>query len=351
MNPETPPTAPSPATPPTMPQVPTPEVQPPTPAPGPAIAQPLPPTQTKKSKKGLIIGLVVGFVVLIIALLVLGFFLLLGPLRASKSVSDSFMASLKSNDIAKAMELSGGASDDARKFLEGAAASTEGGYKNTQARLVNSTGYFLYELNTDKYKYGRVVVEKKDGNWQVVSYVYGANQLALVPADSAQPEPVTTTQTTEPAAPAAAVCVNDADVKKAYKSSAGSTDIGDELSWSVDTIFFKPDSTAYAYTVQSDNLDRLANFIKENQAKQFKITVQGKVSEAGATGSGQKLAKDRVQTVLNDIKARGASTAMFVELPPTQAANYNDTSERNVNVKITVPDPCTGTAPASGTAR
>jgi hypothetical protein len=333
-------------------------------SPAPVVGQPLgaapqypqvPPAGTSvkpQSNKGLWIALggIGGFIVLlIIAFLVYAFFF--SPPAQANRASAAFMAAATKGNTEELYKLGGASSADEKSFLSNASAQVQAPqYHMLESKYQNGTGFFLYNIPGAKSVFARTIVQKANGNWGVTSFVYGNSRLALVPVASstAKDLPLPTT-TPVPTAQTATACLKDEDVAtitgggKAYSND---TYTGDLRTYQVDTIFFKPDQTAYNYPdITAKFYSKFAAFYKANGDKQFTINLAGKVQDASPTSSGVKLAHDRVAKVEAELGALGVPTGRFNEKAPQQSSTYNDGSERNVDLTITMKLPCAGASP------
>lgn len=364
MNPETPPIPSTPADQNPLPPAPQPvdQMQPPIPTVQPtAVPQPntypqqmaVPQYQATnnlgtKSHKGLVTGVIAAAVVIILGLLgFVAYGMFFSPAAQAKKASTAFMNAATKNDTTTLFALADVTDAAGKTYLTTAAANVKGSsYHLTDKTMQNDKGYFLYSLPSAKSPNARTIVEKTAGKWRVTSFVYGSSSLKLIPSSSS---PTTDSAATAPVAETSTVaCLLDSDVAPITQGTALSVDDSTTgiRTYVGDAYFFNPDQTAYTYPDQTaTSLNTLASVYKASSNKQFTINLIGQVQDTNPSAANIQLGHARVAKIEADLEALGVPADRFLEAAPTQSSAYNDGSERNVNMKITMKLPCAGASP------
>lgn len=156
------------------------------------VAQPTPPsfqpyspieTPPTGKKTGLLIGLVVAAAVLLVAGLLFVFMML--PGLQSASLAQSFMENITTGKVDKAVEQTG--DPTTKDFLTTASKTLKDNKASLSKQKFNRSAesYYLFTLTGGEKKYARVSTEKDGAKRVVMTLVYSAKELALVPGKSA----------------------------------------------------------------------------------------------------------------------------------------------------------------------
>lgn len=306
-----------------------------------------------KPKKGLIIAIGAAVAAIIIALVVC-WFVFWSPAARSKHAADVFAKSMTTGNLQMAQQLvSDGSSSDTQEFLKHSSDVTAG----TKARRIESTfikgvRYSLYQIDGSEY-YVRVTVEKEDGRWLASGYDYSKNKLALVPGkpsskdtkksstDTAKAPSTTAPKETPTPASSAGACFGPNDFLAL--NSIPQTASSDGKYMYYDSIFFAPNSTAYAYPGNMpDTYAKYKQFYQANSSKQFTIAIAGEVNGSAEDG----LANGRAAVVKQAFISQSGIPASRISVgaPKNYAGSLGsgDTGAQNraVNIKIASPEGC-----------
>ncbi|MEO5627378.1 MAG: hypothetical protein ABIQ89_00620 [Candidatus Saccharimonadales bacterium] len=319
-------------------------VTPAAPAPSPtpvSTASSTTPVSPKKNKTGAIVGIVVGLLAILLGL-ALAWMFIFSPAAQAKKTSTEFMKAAAAGDTAKLYTIANAQTAAEKAFLDSAAKNTEGTFTLKDKTMQGDKGYFLYDLSNEKGKMGRTTVEKKDGKWVVSGYVFGSDNLALIPGSSTE---VATEETADEPATTTAACLTKADF-----SAYGATPffIKDDPITYRTTVFFNADATTYKSANSSSTFYAQSKaFATQNAGKQYTYKLTGVVMGTNQTADEQKLSNDRAAVVKKDLIAAGVPEANIEITAPST----DTTAERDANraVDVNLVAACTSTAaPATG---
>lgn len=307
----------------------------------PTTPAPTPTAAPKKKKMGIVISVIIGILV-VIAGAALAWMMFLSPAAQAKKASNQFMKAAAAGDTAQLYTIANAQSAAEKAFLDSAAENTTGTYSLKDKTMQGDKGYFLYDLSNEKGKMGRTTVENKDGKWIVTGYVFGSDNLALIPRTSDE-------ATTEEPAEDQPTTATTACLTKSDFSAYGATPFfikEDPLTYRAN-IFFNPDATTYKSANSSATFYAQSKaFATANSGKQYTYKLTGVVMGTNQTADEQKLSNDRAEVVKKDLIAAGVPAANIeVTAPSTDTSAARD-ANRTVDVNLVAT--CTTAAPATG---
>ena len=265
---------------------------------------------TKKSKKGLIIGLVAGGVGLFVCLFVLLFVFVASSRLQDAALADAFMNGVTKNDPEKAFAQTDKDPDN-HDFINGAAtALKDASFKRTDMTQKDDKGYVLFSLTKSDFTSARVVTSKVKGHRVVTSFVYSKTPLSLIPEASSSQEPAATEQPAQTAPSAACFAPSDYDTAFGYHNTVSFT----ETSPQTTPIHFVSDSLDYSEKSISDSLiKQVATIVTTNPGKAYTIHLQGSVATRAKNSD---FAKQRAERVKADLVRYGVdANAIIIDTP------------------------------------
>jgi hypothetical protein len=325
-----------------------------------------------KSKTGLIIGVIAGVIVMLI--LAVLFFVVLSPKTQSLALAQSFMTNMTKGNVDKAVELTGDTSTKA--FLTTAAAKLKGQKTSIAEKQYNATGesYYLFDLTGGSLKYARVSTEKENGKRVVMSLVYSADTLTLVPGSSSTK---TAASDTEEDTTSTTACLVKSDFDTIVNANNGgngpeSIDYSGQQDM-MSSYYNKPAyflSDSLSFDTQSDyagyNADVMvksfATFYKTHSDKKFTIKLQGVVATTAAAdlAFGTQRA-DKIKSMLVSegvpsesievLKSENISTYAAGAWAGSESDPLAKRLARSVSLYIVPEANCSSTTTSSGTGR
>lgn len=307
----------------------------------------VPPKDGKK--KGLIIGAIIAGVVALFGILALlaVFFL---PVMQSQALATSFLQNVTTGDIEAAVRQTNDQSSVT--FITNASTKLKGQkIKISQTQYHSGQeSYYLYSLSEGAYKYARVSTIVRDGKRFVGSLAYSANELRLVPAQSAETSsatPSATTQQTTQASQTSACLSNDDYKWMSYDKSLPSVTYDTTYNPSAYTNNYTADMYFKANTTTEDSFtsiyDDWADFASHNADKQWKFHLEGSIY--GTDPAGQALANQRAEKVKNELIKRGVSAdRIVIEAPHDYSTESQEARSAQIyrRVQIVIDPTCTG---------
>ncbi len=299
----------------------------------------------------MIIGIIVGIIVLVVALLGVAIFFLRSPSIQAKNTSTLFMHYITAGDAAKAATYSTGTASNLATITP----SVRGSYSLSQSTMQSGKGYYLYNLVNAKDKYARTTVQKTGSTWKVVSFVFSAESLKLVPSGS-----VATTTTISPTTTADATCLVPTDynilLKEINDSTAPNTYVYTHDVQFIQNVHFNADSLNFVDPVSSQEgmVSSFADFYKANTTKKFTIHLYGSVATTAA--SDLSFANQRAEKVKSLLEANGVP-ASYIVIDAAQNINSaggsasNSTDQATSRVVVLKVDPGTTCNGKSSTGR
>jgi outer membrane protein OmpA-like peptidoglycan-associated protein len=296
----------------------------------------------------IILGVVGGLVLLMIAFAV--YAVMFAPAGRAARASTAFMTAVTRKDAATALRYTSDTSSGARSFIEQAAQASGDSFALLKHAYKSNTYYYLYSLKNSSNKFGRTVVSEANGSWKVTSYVYSASELSLIPGAA-------TSSSVSPATNGGASCLANADYDNLAQETTGhalpaSIDYTKANSYYSTNVHFNADTLDYDIPAQATAaITAIANFAKQNAAKQFAINLQGSVATTSAADL--NFANQRAQKVQQALEAQGVPASRIILDQPSNIAAYggtNDSASQQTarDVLLAINDPCTGAAVAAG---
>lgn len=304
----------------------------------------------RKSNKKVIL-IIVG---VIVALALAGFLYFTWLGMQVLNASNKFMDNITTGKVKEAAALTDGASES---YLNTAATATKGSYERLDQAAAKAGNrqivYILYSLDGASAQQARTALEKKDGKWKVIEFVYGKD-LKLVPDSTSDSSKSSTS--TQPAGDGACLVASDFDTL--YQESTGAprpaTTDYTKIAFT-GNFHFNPDSLEFSAPTQlnTGKVTYFANFIKQNEDKDFTVHLKGRV--ATTKPSDLDFARQRAEKVKNLMVAQGADASHIVVDEPGTVDDLGDDArtdstrqQMSRSVVLTIDANCTS---ATGSGR
>jgi hypothetical protein len=292
--------------------------------PTPSSSTPASQVPAARSSKRVLISVLAGIAIIVLALLAGLLLTYFTPAAKSKRLSNSFMHSITTGDVAMATELTG--DNTAKVFLTASSKSVNGSYKLSASQFSNGKGYYLYILNGADNKYARTIIQIDNGKRVVHSFVFSNTTLALVPSSNTTVGATTNNSSTTQSAstpPSSSGCLaaNDFSVFSNLGHSLPTANSNNTFS-DFYQLEFNPDVATYAAgdipdptTVYND----FKNFYAQSANKKYTIELESSVNSATPD---EPLANARNQKVQSDLETISGIPASKITIQPIT----NDTS-------------------------
>ncbi len=335
-----------------QPTAPTPQTENTNPTPPPApMADILEPPQKKDNSKLIkIIAIVVGSLV-VLALAVFVYFYMIG--MQVINASNDFMKSMASGDVEKALTYVNTKTESDREFVRKSAASVKGESKGLAHASQDGKVYFVYTLTHPTNKYARTTLQKLDGKWKVIAFVYSPNALTTIPASNSTGS-ATPTQNSASGTQSCLVARDFDNLFMAVNGTArpASLDYSSSANMYLQNVHFNVDSLTFTepQSLANETIAAFASFAKQNSAKTFTIHLRGSVGTTKA--SDLEFANQRAAKVKALLVAKGVKSSQIVIDTPSSAGVYDgansNESQSARNVTLTINPACsTNITPSS----
>ncbi len=292
----------------------------------------------------ILFGVIVAVVVFVAALLV-AWFMYLSPAAQSKRVSNSFMHSITTGDVAKATDLTGDSTS--KDFLTTSSGSVHGSYTLSQSKFTGGKGYYLYSLSGANKKYARTTVDKVSGKRVVNSFVYSNTALALVPSSASSS--ITSSSSTSNTAKSTAAgdttgCLTAADFSPFSDVFNGTpSDNGDGTFSEFFQLQFNPDVATYAAGDVPDPtavFNDFKTFYAQAANKKYVIELESSVNSATPDEQLANARNSKVQSDLETISGIPASKITLQPITNDTSRNAGDAFYRQVQITLRSADVC-----------
>lgn len=298
--------------------------------PVPTSYQPTP--TTSSSSTGLIIA-IVGIVLALVIGLVLAWVMFLSPAAKAEKASKSFMLAITSGDTQKMFEFADAGDESSKQFLEASVKSVKGSFTLKDKTMKAGKGYFLYDLSNDTGKSARTIVEKMNGKWVVGDFVFGQDNLALIP------NAVKEAPTAKNEVATSGACLVQSDFDEWYKGYGGKTAteqgfyFNDPNKAYTTNVHFPPDSLEYIDKVQAVLLGDFVKLPKDPKVvnKQFMIRLKGSV---GTSQADADFANKRSEKVKADLIALGVPVDKIMIDAPGSVTDYGNSSPSTIDKEV-----------------
>lgn len=271
-----------------------------------------------KSKLVLLIVIGAGIAIFILAAIV-AYFMFLSPAALSKKASSDFMSAVTTGDKQKLYTLGNATTEEDKVFFDNSVEAVKGSYNLIQNTAKEDRWYFLYSLSNGTKKFARTTVEKQDGKWRVIGFVFSDKELLLIPNDSKQSDdskPVSSSTEQK------CLVASDFDpwYLERYNSTATSQGFRFDLLETafINNVHFNPDSTNI-YDGNISGIEDMIVLAKSVSTKDFKIRLKGSV---GTTlKSDLDFANQRAESVKAKLITEGVDVNKIVIDPPENVAD------------------------------
>ncbi len=280
---------------------------------------------------------------LVVIALAFSIYLIAIKVRA-QDTSDKFMKFITTGNVQEAAKLTNATSADDKSFLNTAATAVKGSSKLTNSGERDKKQYFLYELSGSSSKSARTTLEKQDGKWAVISFVYNKEMLKLFPDEGSN----TTQPSSSAPTPTLSACLSPTDFDTIFKQINGSAASLGALDYSKPTnpytnnVHFNPDTLDFSApaAVNQGVVNAFASFGKQFSGKSFTISLRGSV---GTTKQSDiDFARQRSEKIKTMLIAGGVPESKIVIEAPGSVGDYGNSNDsvnkqtaRNVELKIT----------------
>src|SRR5690606_9989131 len=150
--------------------------------------------------------------------------LLFEPAAVTKRMSNAFMNNLTTGNVDAALALTKGGEAN-REFITQASEASQGSFALVERAMQDGKAYFLYDLSSEQGKMGRTILENGENGWQVASYVFGSDNLALISSEAPESAPAPAPETSTPVAKG---CLKTSDLASLMDNHPGGTDFKTE---------------------------------------------------------------------------------------------------------------------------